>query len=79
MHHCLTDIYVIHLFHPVFANNFSEFDLPFCIMNLGMMAPAPLNAVEESYCVDAVLQLQEKRAAVIDGLNTKTSVLALGK
>lgn len=49
-------------------------------MNMGMVAPTTLCAVQDSYCVEAVKQFwEEERATVIDHLCTKDSVVAMGE
>lgn len=61
-------------------NNYTKVALLFQFMNIGIVAPSTFYAIQNAYCVEAVMEFWEERRNVInDRLRHKDNVVALGK
>lgn len=62
------------------GNNFSKIALFFRFMNIGVVSTKTFSLLQNHYFTDSIKEFWEKnRAAIIDRLRAKDSVVALGK
>ena len=62
------------------GNNFSKIALFFRYMNIGLVSTKSFTLMQNHYFIDSIKEFWEKnRAAIIDRLHAKDSVVALGK
>lgn len=62
------------------GNNFGKIALLFKFMNIRMVACPTFYTLQDSYCLQSIRDFwEEKRSAIINRLQSKGSVVALGK